>query len=238
MINNRKISSKVIIAKVIRDNKPFIGENIEWLSMLEWIAEANELINGAYSAKEDWTEIKIENFEGVIPFNYERVISVVCNGRALSPLTKHTKRIDSSTVSNSNGESYIIDYPYIQTTFREGTITLNYYSFPVDEEGFPMVDGTAETKEAISTYVKLKILEPLEVTGAVSERIVEKTRLKWESYKVKARGIQNMNAYGNPSYMKNVKNAWLRLVPRVNELENDFDTIANQEKLYLNGRIR
>lgn len=80
--------------------------------------------------------------------------------------------------SRSNQEITIANGT-IYTNFKEGVILLNYYTYPVDENGIPKIPDNPKYKLAIEHYLKWKILENLWINN--DDMAVEKKMLYYKN---------------------------------------------------------
>jgi hypothetical protein len=140
------VSIKTIIAKVYRD-LDFDNEQDNTIAIIEWAGEAIELIGNMNIYIEKTVDIDVSNFMGELPCDFIAAHYVSFNNEII------TESINKVTIY----PTYKIEYPYIKTTMETGTVTLDYFAFPVDEEGLPMIVDTIEVRNAIFEYIATKM---------------------------------------------------------------------------------
>ncbi len=58
----------------------------------------------------------------------------------------------------SNNDFYMLDVPYIKTSFDSGTIVVFYKSYRVDDNGWPMIPDNTRYKLALTWYVRAALI--------------------------------------------------------------------------------
>lgn len=59
---------------------------------------------------------------------------------------------------NSRGNEITINNNYIFTNFKDDAIYIQYYAYPFDEDGLPMVKDNIEIEKAVEWYIKYQLL--------------------------------------------------------------------------------
>jgi hypothetical protein len=242
----KKISVKNIISKVYRDLQ--LTEEVNWQDMIEWCGEALEHIGAIGQTKRKVCELTVADYKTVIPCDFLEMEQIVYRG---APLRKATSTlgnlttpsnpsatdqtsvaaINSSTLEDpyyTNPATFTIDPVYIKTSFRDGTITLAYTAFPVDDEGFPEVPDDISYREALFAYIvkKLKYIDFLDGRINITQyRLIERN---WEFYCKQAAAKMQMP---NIEQLENLKNWSLRLLPNINDYSNYFSTLGQEQRL-------
>lgn len=126
-----------------------------------------------------------------------------------------------------NGEYYLLNPNYIQTSFEEGNIKLHYSALPVDDCGFPLIHDSPMNKRAIVWYVITMLL----VQGYKHPIFTwELADAKWEEFMPRAQNELKSPSSGD---MKLFKNMWVRMIPQVNASDTFFAGISTQEYINL-----
>lgn len=141
------VSSKYIISKVYRDldidKQRDISSNI-----IEWIAEAMQLIGHHNIYEEKEVELPIIDYKAEIPCDFLELRDISMYGISLA----------SSDDRNRSDLYYYIKYPNIIFNVRNDKCKLSYYAIPTDEEGLPMVIDNMNVINAIFEYIVTKLL--------------------------------------------------------------------------------
>lgn len=171
----RTVSSKQIVGKIYRDLK--VPEYVTFADIMEWIGECLEEmqhLEGFIPKKEtfEFTDSRI-----LIPDNVYFVDSVYYNDEKLpyghsgsveytSPIYLSAKKevLESTNTeitrygsqivnTTSKTDYYTINGNWIQLSFSEGEVDILYYTYPIDEEGYPLIPDDQFYKQAIFWYV-------------------------------------------------------------------------------------
>ena len=133
------------------------------------------------------------------------------------------------SVSGSGDYTYVVTPGYIKTTLKTGYIMLSYQAVPVDNEGYPMIPDDESFEEAIYWYINMKLTYPDWKMGRVRDAVYYDARSSWNFYRKQAYANAMMP---NIDQLESIKNAWLRLVPEINEHSNGFSTLADAQVIY------
>jgi hypothetical protein len=118
---------------------------------------------------------------------------------------------------------------YIKTALKTGYIMLSYQAVPVDNEGYPMIPDDESFEEAIYWYINMKLTYPEWKAGRVRDAVYYDAKSSWNYYRKQAYGNAMMP---NVDQLEAIKNAWLRLVPEINEHGNAFTTLNQRQVIY------
>jgi len=66
---------------------------------------------------------------------------------------------DIAAVSFGTSAFYKVQMDYIQTSFEEGNIKIYFHKMPVDVQGYPLIPGNENYKEALYWYMRAKLIE-------------------------------------------------------------------------------
>jgi len=233
------VSVYQVISKVMMDLN--ISEEQQRISdYIEWSAEAMELIGAPVqmetisSGDESGSEIKVNGYQARVPSEAKLILSVL-----YSPSVSgyYTKIFPSSSVRGVvknplDGEiKYTMKPGYINLNVPNGFIKVVYKRMAVDEDGRLLIPDLMSYMEAIYWYIVMKITYPLWRIGKIRDAVYADAKRSWHFFKNKAYGEIMMPTLDE--YSHNIKNAWNKLIPEMNEERNDFAYIGNQEKVRL-----
>jgi hypothetical protein len=219
------------------------------LDIIEWADDALRLIGTKAQLCEMVVELPVSNHHAMLPCGFVREIQLADNcGAAMLPNTAtmfprgHGSKSDDyfegqplnnmrfpqmGGSPNSSTSSYYIQNGCIYTSYAEGTVTLAFVGANVDEEGYPLIPDVEEFEQAVKWFVLSQIFTKKWLAG--TEAMLQKMQHaenKWKEYKRKAVDQSIMPTLPE---MENLKNIWVRLVPRQNEFKNFFATLAEPE---------
>lgn len=222
------VSAKAIVAKAYADLN--VQDTRRWQVYMEWIAEALEHIGAFSQYVQKQTDIVISNYRGTVPCDLVNVVTVTHSGVPLNyGLSTHD--YSNQNPSRKSQLSYTIEYPYINTYFKEGTLNMIYHAVPTDEEGYPLIPDRISLKEACFRYIVYKESFPKVLSGQMPEGLYRGLERDWQRYCGQARGDLNMP---NSDKMNSIKENWLRLVPNINS-DHSFhatDNLGERIKTY------
>ena len=144
-------------------------------------------------------------------------------------LTRTSIHNTRDTLSASGDYTYVISPGYIKTTLKTGYLMMSYQAVPVDSEGYPMIPDDESFEEAIYWYINMKLTYPEWKMGRVRDAVYYDTKSSWNYYRKQAYGNAMMP---NIDQLEAIKNAWLRLVPEINEHGNAFATLNERQVIY------
>lgn len=222
-------SVKQLIAKVYRDLK--IQEEDRWVDMIEWSAEALELIGTFQQYHPKTVDLTVEGNRAKLPCDFYKVIQIAYGN---IPIQYGTGSFDNTyhcddciNLKTKSQFVYTINNSYIFTNF-DGAICLSYLAIPVDEEGFPMIPDDASYMEALYKYIDMKLLYPEFRAGRIPQGIYNEAVHDWNYKCMQARGAGNMP---NIDKMEAIKGQWLRLIPDINQHSVFFNSLGQQERI-------
>lgn len=144
----------------------------------------------------------------------------------IAGLSKPVEEINNTTYTSTSieGEYYIINPSYIQTSFESGHIKLHYEAYPIDSEGYPMIPDHYYYDTAISWYVINKLI----LSGGYSNPNIDfnMSYNMWVEYK---RLAQNKAAFPSIDKMDRFKSMWVRLIPNTTAPDSFFAGGEQQE---------
>jgi hypothetical protein len=228
------VSIKTIIYKVINDLG--IGDKeIEWQDWVDWIADGLQHIGSYYQFQEKEEAIEIENYKGYLPCDFYQKIRIVNTNFSRPNHNKSLIGDDSKTIYNNSftGNDYNINNNTITTSFKSGSLILQYLAIPLDKDKLPMVPDNVSFRDALFW----KVVYHLSLRGFEFRnpqlRDLQFTRSMWLRYCNQARAEANMP---DPDMYERLKNNWMRLMLDKNQYNKLFADLSNQENLNLKGK--
>ena len=134
------------------------------------------------------------------------------------------------TTTLSDPYTYVLVGDYIKTNLRTGYLMISYQAVPVDDDGYPMIPDDESFEEAIYWYINMKLTYPEWKLGRVRDAVYYDAKSSWNFYRKQAYASALMP---NVDQLESIKNAWLRLVPEIDE-HNTFFSNLNNRQLILN----
>ena len=140
---------------------------------------------------------------------------------------------NESLMSNCMGDEYtIIAGDLLRFNFKQGRIALSCLMHPLDEQGWPKVEGGISAMEAIEWYCVWKICTKLYYDGQDGyERKMDRAEKNWHHYCQQA-GSNNMMIAGIDEW-ENFTAQNIQTIPKLHKYNNFFGTLNRRErKLY------
>lgn len=236
MLTGKYKSLRFVVEKVFRDSGYVDEVDIE--DVIEWAGECLELIGvpESYVAKQEL--ITIKDGRGLLPCDLLtlRQVRFVNEDKNKSlPMVYNTSNFhkylshECSRVKEKNcGErTYTLSDNCIFTGFDEGYVEIAYEAFPTDENGWPKIPDNIKFVKAIEYYIREKIDYLLWRAGKLPQAVYMKTEQEQVWYLAAA---QSAGVMPNADRMENIKNNWLRLIPKINQHSDYFASFGNEEQ--------
>lgn len=232
-------SIKNVIAKLYRDLG--INTEINEVHVVEWVAEILQKIGSyyQYSSVNKCIELD-ESGKALLPCDFYRLIDIHYSGIPLSWASKSAVTDYACQECNicvgCTEDTFYISNGYLitnitptSTGLTTPTICITYLGVPVDDEGYPLVPDDVYFIEACSKYVTYMLDYREWRKGNLPDKVVAKSEQDYLWYVNSARGSANMPG---AHQLENIKNIWVRLIPKQNEFKNSFTDLNKQERRY------
>jgi len=235
MAINGYVSSKFVLNKLYRDLN--IGTEINEAHLYEWIAEILAKIGTYYQYDEINTILELEDGKVKLPLDFYKLIFLTHNNKPLmwssNSFVKDyacedcQKQIPTccETYSFYINNNYLITD--VKSTSPDNKICISYLAVPVDEDGYPLVPDDVYFMEACSKYVTYMLDYREWRKGNITDKVFQKSEQDYLWYVGAAKGSANMP---NLQQTENLKNVWVRLIPKQDSFNNNFRTINNAER--------
>jgi len=148
---------------------------------------------------------------------------------SLAGLLASTDSSGDSKTTYTDDLTFVITPSWIKTSKETGYLMLSYQAIPVDVDGYPLVPDDEAFSEALYWYINMKLMYPQWKEGRVRDAVYYDARRSWNYYCKQAYGNAMMP---DGEKLESIKNAWLRLVPNINEHETFFSNVGQQQNIY------
>lgn len=149
-----------VIAQFYRDYKPSHSGFIQ--DAIEWIGDAIDIMKCVGGYGELSKEVEVFDYRAKLPCELESLIGISHNGFRLARNggLNHKNLKDAKVLSLPLciTESYTLNPNYINTSFKDGCITIYFLGIERDCDGYPMVIDDAIYREALCWYILMKLL--------------------------------------------------------------------------------
>lgn len=169
MISNY-VSLDLIIERLNTIQIPGQQWNISELK--EWTWQALSKIGENTRFIETSTEVEIDNGKGILPSTLHDIHSVVEGENRLA-----MDLLDG--YDEFHKMSYKINAGVIFTDFEKGTVIINGYYFPVDEDDKPLIPDDESFINAVYSFLRLKIGERLYWQNKISHGQYQLLEREW-----------------------------------------------------------
>jgi len=216
-------------------------QDLEVWDIIEWCAEALELIGAATQYVDRFVEIDITNHNHPLPVDFHHVMQISYNGFPLHLMGStmgpgpaesgladnylNSQNIDDenfpqlSDNGDGNMSHYYIQNGCIATSFESGTIVMAYKAIQVDEDGYPMVPDNVYFDKALKFYCQFMMDRKEWRKGNLNEAVYRDSERNWLFY---VRGAAGAAMMPNIDKVENFKNSWVRLKPMINQHDTFF----------------
>lgn len=226
------VSSKNVLNKLYRD----LGLNTEIneAHVIEWIAEVLEKI-GTYSQYKQMKEcLEVVNGIAKLPTNFYKISDLRFNNEQLSWANNDSYSeyaCSACTIKKCCARyTFYISGGNIITNLKETDINregdsalcISYLGVPIDSEGYPLVPDDVYFLEACSKYVTYMLDYREWRKGNLADKVINKSETDYLWAVGAAKGSGNTP---NAAKLENIKNVWVRLIPRQNGMDNNPEKI-------------
>lgn len=237
MLNGKVKSIQHIIEKVFRNTG--LVEGVDLHDVIEWAGEAIELIGAPQSLTDKVECIKIVDGRGDLPcdlhlvmqFRYKGVDGYTAMGYASNNFHRHCN--ESPDLSCECSVTYTLSDDCVFTNFDSGTVEVAYRALPTDKNGWPTIPDDIKFVKAVEYYIREKLDYLLWRTNKLPQAVYEKT-VQDQLWSLGA--AQTRGAMPSVDELKNIKNNFLRLIPKINQEEDFFNSLGIQEQRLINGK--
>lgn len=227
------VSIKQVIAKLYRDLG--INEEISEINIVEWIAEALNII-GAYGQYKEVSEcLPLVNGKAKLPCEFYKLVNINYKGHPVYWATNtnaNNYQCENCNipvcVNNCKYTFYMNDSYLISNinTENEDNICIVYLAMPKDEDGYPLIPDDVYYNKALVAYVTHMLDYQDWRKGKTTDKVFNKSEQDWLFYVNSARGAANMP---NIAQLERLKNVWRRMLPLTNEYDRSFINLGNKE---------
>lgn len=246
---NKKISVKNIIAKVYQDLQ--IGSEVSTGAIIEWSAEVLNKINVYSQLDPRYACIKVENYKAEIPCDLVYLNYIGKDGIQLTkssggdifnfidtsdpkPYAYNERKmtnipfVNGMNHRNKLGEQFIFENGWIKTSFKEGSLYIQYQAMPMDEDGFPLIPDHESFRDAIFWYIAHKIFYIRSISEDRFWRFYKDADEKWRYY-VNQSGAEAMMP--DLSTLENLKRNYISMIPKINSYSQFFSNLNNSPRI-------
>jgi hypothetical protein len=233
MVNGKTQSIQHVLEKVFRDTG--IVEGVDLHDAIEWAAEAVELIGAPTSLSNKVACIPIVDGRGDLPCDLHLVMQFRYKGgngySAMAYATDnfHMHCSNSPDLRCKANLTYTLSNDCIFTDFDSGIVELAYRALPTDKNGWPTIPDDIKFVKAVEYYIREKIDYKLWRSGKIAQGVYEKTTQDQLWYLAAA---QTRMAMPSVDEMMNIKNNWIRLIPKINQEQDFFSSLGQPEQRF------
>ena len=221
----KQVSIKVALRKIMSD-LGYTGTSASefpWQDSIEWIGEALGQIGAytQYNAKE--VTLTVKDYKAKLPCDFihmKRIVNADYNSPHGMYDNKNTNLLENNYdtddekkerfIGNSRSDfDYNIVLDNILTSFRNGTLKIQYLAMPTDDEGFPLIPDNESYKEAFFW----KVARQLAIRGQLpnKELTYERCDYEWNWYCGQARAEANVMTHAELDWRAADHNTYMPL---------------------------
>lgn len=217
----------------IENHKGFIPCNLHTLDQAMVLTQNGVIVpmRGTTSTTHPWNINNINDYPLVNPV---QPVGFDANGNPIINFNNYDNAITKGLINNLpytlRDITYNVQGNYIFTSFKDGAQVIMFYkAFPVDQEGYPLIPDDISFKQAVQSYIRLKVDYMLWRRNIIARDVFEYSEREWMWYvgQAKTKAL-------TPNYdmMESWKNQHLTLMPRINEQARNFEGIGQSQ--YIN----
>ena len=120
--------------------------------------------------------------------------------------------------------TFDINSNHITLSTKTGKVCLAYLAIPTDEEGLPLIPDDVSYKLAVKKYLTMKLDYIEWRRGTIAPQVFDHSEREWMWYVGQAGNTAKMPSVDG---LEAIKNATMRLLPRVNAHETFFKGLGS-----------
>ena len=233
----KRVSISRVLEKVYRDY-PF--EDILWGDVIEWVSEGINLLGVAPSYEDKVSkELVLNNgrvelpcdvmyIKGVRDFNTHEVLIRSFDQFHLSNFFRcEEEEIAECEDYYQDRNTYTTNNNFLFTSYEEGSLEIAYKAMHTDKDGLPTIPDDDKYIRAMVSYVAERIAHKMYWQDKVSEAKMNKAERDrdWAFGSAKMKMV-----IPDFDQMESWKNAFLRLIPNVNQHGKSFKNLSQPSK--------
>lgn len=234
-MNSKYVKIDEIIEAVFRD-QPFAENDFQWGDAATWIGDLLQLMKIPMAMQHKVCKLTIENYKAELPDDlfqietFKEHHSDIMMKYSGDPYFQHTICDDSACLTcicPDEKYKFQVNNNYVFTAFEEGEVDIAYYAIPVDDKGFPLIPDEEAIKRAFQWEIAYKLAYREWINDRLTGdkfRYIEQQRNWYVGKAMNTPKVPDINK------MEAIKNFTLRLIPKINVLDNRFRNIP--EKRY------
>lgn len=169
------------------------------------------------------------NSVGIV--NPDQPISYDANGNPIFNFLNYDGAISKQLVNalpyTYKDITYSMNENFIFTSFKDGAkVLMSYKAYPVDDCGFPLIPDNIKFKQAIQSYIRMKMDYRMWRKGKLDDKVYNHSEREWAWYCGAATTAANIPSMDE---MESLKQQWMHLIPRLNEHSKMFDLLGAAE---------
>ena len=164
--------------------------------------------------------VKIEDWRGMLPCDFESMIQVRAVGKNNIPGPMYRYSGHSFHMSQNHGPAFTGEFTYkiqgtvIFTSTKDLDIEIAYRAFAVDDEGYPLLPDNASFLRGLENYIKLQWFTIKFDMGEISREVFENAK---QEYCWSAGDAQSEFSRLTLDEAETLFNSFKTLLPRNNE---------------------
>lgn len=223
--NIRRILDRVMRHPMMRD--------IPFETAVEYAVDFISLVGTPAIYDEKTAIVKIEDWRGMLPCDFEHMIQVRVAGHpGLRNQPKYRYSGDSFHMSpehvplEATGLTYKIQGLCIFTSTKDVDIEISYRAFRVDDDGYPVIPDNPSFLRGLENYIKLQWFTIKYDMGEISEGILQNTQ---QEYAWAVGDAQSEFSRLDLDKAETLFNSFKTLLPRNHEHWKGFFTNGSKE---------
>ena len=171
--------------------------------------------------------LQIVNYRAKLPCDVISINQVkdACSNICIRSMTDTFEPSDNNYYPD---KTYKVQNTMLITSFKEGTVLINYKAIPIDEDGYPLLIDNSNFLKALELYIKKEAFQILFDTNKITPAVFQTVA---QEYAWAAGRLQSEFNIPNESEMESIARSWTTLVQRVTDFDDGFKSLGNREYL-------
>lgn len=118
---------------------------------------------------------------------------------------------DSPNFNSKSDKEFRIDDRYLYFNFKEGKVVLEYFAFPYDEDGLPLIPDVAKIEDSIEAFIMFKVMEYFYIND-ITNNALQKMQYLEQKYNIAHK--EALHYIKLPEYQSEIDRAYKEIKQR------------------------
>lgn len=199
---------------VDRIKRNTLMDDIPYETIVDYALEFIKITGVPANFIEKTAKVEIKDYKGLLPCDFYKIIQVrdkkgYCFRASTDSFHMSPDKEKNDHNKRETGFTYKIQGSCIITSMPEGELEIAYRSFPVNEEGLPLIPDNGSYPRALQEYITVEWYTMLCDQGKISPQVLQNRQQRYAWYVGQAQADLVMPTIDE---MQSITNSWNKLL--------------------------